>query len=133
MFALLIGFLAAGLVVLAAGRRLGSTAYAVAAAPFLATLVWLAVRRADVAAGLDESVSWVSELGLDLSLRIDGFAALMVVLVAGIGVLVFGYAGGTSRRRAHPAVCSGCSCCSAGRWSGSSCPTTCSSSTGSGS
>ena len=76
MFALLIGFLTAGLVVLAAGPRLGRTAYAVAAAPFVATLVWLAVRRADVAAGLDESVSWVSELGLDLNLRIDGFAAL---------------------------------------------------------
>ncbi len=91
MFALLIAFLACGLVVLAAGRRLGAIAYVVAAAPFVATLVWLTVRRADVAAGVDESVSWVSELGLDLDLRIDGFAGLMLLLVAGIGALVVAY------------------------------------------
>ena len=38
------------------------------------------------------SVTWIPELGLDLDLRLDGFAALMVLIVAGIGVLVFAYA-----------------------------------------
>ncbi len=39
-----------------------------------------------------QSVAWVPALGVNLDLRLDGFAALMVALVAGIGVLVYGYA-----------------------------------------
>ena len=43
--------------------------------------------------------SWIPQLGLDLDLRLDGFAALMLVLVAGIGVLVVAY---SARYFAHP-------------------------------
>ena len=46
-----------------------------------------------------EHVAWVGPLGLALDLRLDGFAALMVLLVAGIGVLVFAYALALLRRR----------------------------------
>ena len=38
-----------------------------------------------------EHVSWVGPLGLAVDLRLDGFAALMVLLVAGIGLVVFAY------------------------------------------
>ncbi len=73
-----------------AGRRLP---FLVAGLPSLATVVWLAVRLPDVVDGdvLTETVEWIPELGVDLALRLDGFAALMLVLVAGIGVLVFAY------------------------------------------
>jgi multicomponent Na+:H+ antiporter subunit A len=89
--ALLLLYLVTGLLVLGVGRALGRTAYVVAAVPAVATLVWLVVRRDDVAAGIDESVNWIPALGVELDLRVDGFAALMLILVAGIGVLVVGY------------------------------------------
>ena len=38
-----------------------------------------------------ETVEWIPRLGVDLVLRLDGFAALMLLLVAGIGVLVVAY------------------------------------------
>ncbi|MGH9270534.1 MAG: proton-conducting transporter membrane subunit, partial [Ilumatobacteraceae bacterium] len=91
MFALLTSYVVAGLAVMLAGRRLGAAAYGVAALPFVASLAWLAVRRHDIATGIDESVVWVGDLGLDLTLRIDGFAALMLLLVAGVGALVVWY------------------------------------------
>ena len=70
-----------------AGRRL---LFLLAAVPPAATLVWLLVQLPDVVDGevLTETVEWIPELGVDLALRLDGFAALMLVLVAGIGVLV---------------------------------------------
>ena len=73
-----------------AGRRL---LFLLAAVPPLATVVWLVVQLPDVVDGevLTETVEWIPELGVDLALRLDGFAALMLVLVAGIGVLVIAY------------------------------------------
>ena len=59
--------------------------------------MWLLVRRDDVAAGIDESVNWIPALGVELDLRVDGFAALMLMLVAGIGVLVVGVLGALLR------------------------------------
>ena len=91
MTALLLLYLVTGLLVLGVGRALGRTTYVVAAVPAVATLVWLVVRRDDVAAGIDESVNWIPALGVELDLLVDGFAALMLILVAGIGVLVVGY------------------------------------------
>ena len=60
---------------------------------------------------MTQSVEWVPALGVNLDLRLDGFAALMLVLVAGIGVLVFAYAGATSRpgRGRHRAAARRCS------------------------
>ena len=102
-----------------------------------ATLVWLLAALPDVVDGevRTEHVEWIPELGVDLDLRLDGFAALMLLLVAGIGVLVVAYAWRYFHRpdAGRRAPRSGCSCCSPGRWSGSSWPTTCSCSTGSGS
>ena len=58
--------------------------------PSAATVVWLAAVAPGVLDGdvRTSHVAWIPSLGVDLDLRLDGFAALMLVLVAGIGVLV---------------------------------------------
>jgi multicomponent Na+:H+ antiporter subunit A len=91
IFALLISFAVCGGVVMVVGGPLRQAVYGVAALPFLATLAWLLARRGDFAAGIDETVTWVPAIGLDLELRVDGLGALMLVLVAGIGGLVVAY------------------------------------------
>ena len=57
---------------------------------------WLATQLGELGDGgaVTESTAWIPELGLTVDLRLDGFAALMVALVAGIGVLVFWFAAG---------------------------------------
>jgi multicomponent Na+:H+ antiporter subunit A len=59
-----------------------------------ATCVWAAAQSSSVLDGraVTESVAWVPQLGLALSMRLDAFSLLMVALVSGIGVLVFLYA-----------------------------------------
>ena len=84
-----------GVGVLAAGDRAGRRwGVCLGALPLAATLVWLLVRLPDVVAGrvFAERVAWISDLSLVVDLRLDGFAALMVLLVSGVGVLVFVYA-----------------------------------------
>ncbi|NLA35118.1 MAG: DUF4040 domain-containing protein [Actinobacteria bacterium] len=46
----------------------------------------------DAATPVMQRLEWVPALGLNLDLRLDAFAALMVLLVSGIGLLVFLYA-----------------------------------------
>ena len=97
MIVLLLLHLAVGLALLAAGRLLAAhsgPAFVIAAVPSAATLVWLAARLAGVVDGdvVTSHVPWIPTLGVDLDLRLDGFAALMMLLVAGVGVLVFAYA-----------------------------------------
>jgi multicomponent Na+:H+ antiporter subunit A len=95
MIALLLAHVVVGLGLVAAGTRAGRLAVVVAAMPSAAVLVWLATQAPDVSDGrsVSESVEWVPQLGLDVDLRLDGFAALFVLIVSGIGVLVFGYCG----------------------------------------
>ncbi|MGH9272746.1 MAG: proton-conducting transporter membrane subunit, partial [Ilumatobacteraceae bacterium] len=88
---LLATYLVSGLVLLIGGRVLGRVTYPLAALPFLATLAWLAVRHGELSGGIDETTRWVPSLRLDLQLRVDGLAALMLLLVAGIGLLVVVY------------------------------------------
>jgi multicomponent Na+:H+ antiporter subunit A len=92
---LLLAHLVVGLGLVAAGARAGRRAVLVGALAPAATLVWLALQAGQVADGgvVSESVAWVPALGLDVDLRLDGFAALFVALISGIGVLVFLYAG----------------------------------------
>jgi multicomponent Na+:H+ antiporter subunit A len=104
VIALLVLHLVVGLALIAASRRLVSLprlAVALSAVPSTATLVWLAAVLPGVIDGdvRTAHVEWIPSLGVDLDLRLDGFAALMLVLVAGIGVLVFAY---SWRYFAHP-------------------------------
>lgn len=87
--------IAAGLLLLSAGRPLGRRCFAVAAV-VQATLLAMAVSMAPGV--LDEvpvtaGFSWVPELGLSVDLQLDGFSLLFVLLVTGIGTLVQLYAG----------------------------------------
>jgi len=84
-----------GLAIIVAGRSLGRRALVIGVVPLLVTLAWLAVQMPDVLDGgaVTEQVTWVDQLGLALDFRLDGFAALMVLLVSGIGALVFAYSG----------------------------------------
>ncbi len=95
MIALLTLHLVVGIGLLATTHRVGRISILLAGLPPLATVVWLATRLPAVDEGdvFTEHVDWIPELGVNLDLRLDGFAALMVLLVAGIGVLVVAYAG----------------------------------------
>ncbi|HEX6165912.1 MAG TPA: hydrogen gas-evolving membrane-bound hydrogenase subunit E [Acidimicrobiales bacterium] len=95
MTVLLLAHLVAGLGLVAVGGRAGRRAVLVGALAPAATLVWLGLQAGRVLDGevVSESLAWVPDLGLDVDLRLDGFAALFVALVSGIGVLVFLYAG----------------------------------------
>lgn len=95
MSALLLVHLVVGLGLVAAGTRVGRTGVLVAAAAPTATLVWLAAQAGGVLDGdaVTESLAWVPQLGLEVNLRLDGFAALFVTLVSGIGLLIFLYSG----------------------------------------
>ena len=87
-----------GLVAIAFGARLGRRALVVGGLAPVVTLVWLAANLGGVARRRPRrgAVAWVPALGLDLHLRLDGFAALMALLVAGVGVAVFAYSLATS-------------------------------------
>lgn len=74
-----------------ASRRAGGVA---AGVPMLGGLVLLALLSPAVFAGqtLVATLPWLSQWGLDLSLRLDGLGLLFVLLINGIGLLVVIYA-----------------------------------------
>jgi multicomponent Na+:H+ antiporter subunit A len=76
-----------------ASRRPGA-AFALAAVPAVATLGWLVAALPEVTDGALrlEHVEWIPQLGVALDLRLDGLSSVMLLLVAGIGVLVVAYA-----------------------------------------
>ena len=94
MIVLLALHAALGLTGLAFGARLGRRGLLLGIIGPLATGAWLIAVLPDVLDGhpVTESVEWLPALGMNLDLRLDGFSALMVVLVAGIGVAVYAYA-----------------------------------------
>ncbi len=93
MIAVLVVHAAVALVCFLAGGRLGRRALLLGALGPLSAVVLL-VRWAFSGGGVVvESVDWLPAVGLDLTFRLDGFSALMVALVGGVGVLVFAYAG----------------------------------------
>lgn len=93
LFVLLILHAVCGVGVLVAGRWVGRFVWLVGAAAPGATVIWLVATRADVGgADVTATAQWVSSLGLTLDLRVDAFGALMITLIAGIGVVVYAYA-----------------------------------------
>ncbi len=93
MTALLVLHLVLALVAPWVGARAGRRVFLLVAVAPLATSVWAATRAADVLAGrpVQESTAWVPGLGLTVDLRLDPLSLLMVVLVSGVGSLVFLY------------------------------------------
>jgi multicomponent Na+:H+ antiporter subunit A len=90
---LLLLHLVVGGAVLAAGDRARRWAVPAAAIAPLATVIWLAVQLPAIDGGevRTEHVPWIPALDIALDLRLDGFSALMLLLVAGVGVLVVAY------------------------------------------
>lgn len=82
-----------GLLILLSASRLRRWAFAIAAGPMLAMLVFVVTRWRSVTDGrtVEESVTWVAGLDLAVDARLDGFALLMVLLVSGMGVLVLAF------------------------------------------
>ncbi|MGB0112783.1 MAG: hydrogen gas-evolving membrane-bound hydrogenase subunit E [Ilumatobacteraceae bacterium] len=90
MFALLILHLVLGVGIIAGGRVLERRAFLVAAIAPLATVIWATTKANGVLDGtpVTDSFAWVPELGINIDLRLDAFALVMVALVSGIGVLI---------------------------------------------
>ena len=65
-----------------------------AAAVALVVAVQLAVLYPDISAGtvVTERLAWVPSLGIDVVVRLDGFAWMFAMLVSGMGLLVIVYA-----------------------------------------
>ncbi|NNC80354.1 MAG: Na+/H+ antiporter subunit A, partial [Acidimicrobiales bacterium] len=85
----LIGFA----VIAGIGDGLGNRVFAVAAGAPLVTSIWVIGRVGDANATTAQ-ITWVAGLDLELAFRVGPLAALLTLVVSGIGVLVFGYAAG---------------------------------------
>lgn len=93
MILLLLAHLVAAVACVAPGRRSARWALPVATLVPAATFVWLlsespAALRGD---GGSTTITWVEQLGLTISLRLDGFGLLMGLIVSGIGAIVLVY------------------------------------------
>jgi len=84
----------AGLLVLAlGGRDRRAATWLMTGTALLCLLLSLWLYPAIIAGGaLRQAIPWVPGLGLDLSLRVDGFSWLFMLLICGIGMLVGVYA-----------------------------------------
>ena len=93
MLALVLAHLLVAAALPALARHRSRAAFLVAAVPPAAALGWALVEAPAVIAGQRpaEALAWAPVLGLELSLRLDPLALLMILLVAGIGVLVLVY------------------------------------------
>jgi len=89
-----VGYASLALLLPVLAPRWGPRVCYFAAVPPAITLGWVAWAFGQLRSGeeVTQRVSWVEPLGLALDLRFDGFAGLMLLLIAGIGSLVFVYA-----------------------------------------
>ena len=95
MFVLILSFAFVAALLPGVASLLGRRVFYVAALVPTGAFIWGVWAYSQIATTgpLIEQAAWVPQLGLTLGLRFDGFAFLMLSLVAGIGVLVFVYAG----------------------------------------
>lgn len=82
-----------GVLLFGSGRRLGRRSFVIGLLAPLTTIGWLLTRVPGAIDGrvVHEHVDWVPQLGLGFDLRLDAFAAIMVLLVAGVGIAVLAY------------------------------------------
>ena len=94
MIATLLAFAVVGAALVAFGARLGRRAFLLGAIVPAATTLWVATQLSAVTDGrpVTETMHWAGELGLSVDLRLDGLAATMSLIVAGVGVAVLLYA-----------------------------------------
>ncbi len=91
MFVLLALHAVAATVALAGPRRRPLLGAALGLAVFAATAITCAVLGVGAATPRSENWAWVDELGLMISLQLDGFAVLMLLLVSVLGFAVLAY------------------------------------------
>jgi multicomponent Na+:H+ antiporter subunit A len=74
-------------------RPLGRWAFLLGAVGPMAVLYWAAANARGIVGGtpVEESVSWVPSLDLALSFRVDGYALVFLLVVAGAGLPIFLY------------------------------------------
>lgn len=90
---LILGHAVVGVAILAAAPWLRGRAFAVGALPMVGVLAVLVSRWDSISTGTvtGSSATWIAGLDLAVDARLDGFSALMTLLVAGMGVLVLAY------------------------------------------
>lgn len=93
MLIFLLAFALIPLAVRSIGIRIGVQVFPLIALLPLAAFIHALTKSAEVAAGHDvvETVSWIPQLGIDLTLRLDPLAWLMTLIVTGVGALVLFY------------------------------------------
>jgi multicomponent Na+:H+ antiporter subunit A len=85
---------ALGVVLLAAGARMGRRSMWLAMVGPVAVVAWVAARAGQVLGGdpVVATIAWVPAFGLSLDLRIDGFSLLFLALIGVAGSAIFGFA-----------------------------------------
>ncbi|MGX5682579.1 Na+/H+ antiporter subunit A [Schumannella luteola] len=93
MLFLLVAFGLAALLVIPLTRVLGTRVFLVAALVPTAAFGWALVQSPAVLAGrvIEESFSWIPQLGLTLDVRLDTLSWVMALVVSGVGALVMVY------------------------------------------
>jgi multicomponent Na+:H+ antiporter subunit A len=93
MVVCLLAFAVVGLGLIAFGARLGRWGFLVGVVPMGATVVWVLTQLRTIVDGgtVYEQFAWVSGLGLDVDLRLDGLSATMSLIVSVVGVAVLAY------------------------------------------
>ena len=90
LFLVLVAHLIPGWMVLTIGRKRPVGAAAAGLGVLAATAV-IAIRGGVTDTPMSASWEWISELGFTISLRLDGFAVLMTLLVSILGIAVLAY------------------------------------------
>ncbi len=93
MIIVLLAHAIVGALLFPTGSWLGRRSFLIAAVAPLGTVVWMLAQGGRLLNDgvIVQDVEWVPEIGLAFNLRLDAFAGLMVMLIAGIGVCVLGY------------------------------------------
>jgi len=99
LLAFVLAHLLVALVLPVVARRSTGAAFAIAAVPPAAALVWVLARAGAVLGGevSEQRVPWAPSLGLELTFRLDPLALLIALLVVGVGALVLIYSIGYFR------------------------------------
>ena len=93
MTAILITHILVGTLLVLLGDRVGLRGFLIAAVAPLITLVWIATNVSSIIDGdvHSRSFDWIPQLGLTIDVRVDASSLVMLLLVAGIGILVCAY------------------------------------------
>lgn len=93
MLAFLVAFLIAPMVIPAVARRVGVWVFPISALLPGAAFVYTALQWPAISAGnaLAESVAWIPQLHLSITVRLDALSWLLALIVTGVGALVIVY------------------------------------------